>query len=160
MSFGFENRKVRLLCGLVAYIAVAACSPSETFRFANEGKICLWPAGAAAEEPLGSQSLLNYEIGHALRVTVLMPTCLSSSCSKEPRATCEVKRVGPQSLEVTSEGSYREEGRTCSADCGFLVARCESPVLEAGSYTIRHGKDQLMLTVPTMTKSPCAGREW
>jgi hypothetical protein len=150
------DRQPRFAC-LVLLLVAVGCTRSETLTFQDEGKICVWPEGVEGSHSFGSKTPFSFAAGEVLQISVVMPTCLSSSCSKDPEASCEVK-LAENLLSVTSTGAYRDEGRTCTGDCGFLVARCVSPVLAAGTYTIRHGTDELVLGVPSTTNLTCAGR--
>jgi hypothetical protein len=62
-------------------------------------------------------------------------------------------------LTVTSNGSYEDVNTSggCTADCGFLIARCSTANLPAGTYTVKHGANTLTFTVPSMSAAPCVG---
>ena len=63
-------------------------------------------------------------------------------------------------LQVTSSGSYLDTSNTsriCTTDCGFLIARCQTSALAAGTTTFQHGGTTLTLTLPFMGAPPCAG---
>lgn len=139
---------------LAALALLSACPNSENASFENEGQLCLSPQGAPDRfEPNADAEVFPERRG--LKVSVTMPTCLSSTCSKDMKAQCAVTVDGPGVLTVQSSGSYRDEGNTCSADCRFLIARCETPPLEPGNYRVRHGNDELMIQIPSTVIAPC-----
>jgi hypothetical protein len=128
-----------------------------TFEFKDEGQLCLYPQGAQGGHPDLDRPTLSFEADSPLAIEVTFPICLSSSCSKDPTASCSVIMADASMLVVSSVGSVREEGNACTADCGFFVARCQSPALAAGTYTVRHGGDELRIAVPSMMRVPCIG---
>jgi hypothetical protein len=147
----------RIILGCPLLLAACGSPFGEAHRFKDEGTVCVSPTGQPAE-PFASQlpaAPVTFEGDRPVEILVQMPTCLSSSCSKELRASCEVKLAGPGELVVTSSGSYVEEGTTCTADCRALFARCTSPTLPAGTYSVRHGDDRLTVTVPSTAVRPC-----
>jgi hypothetical protein len=144
----------------IAVLVLSGCSVfdgGEERTFKDQGKVCLFPEGTEAQNPfLRPSASATYPADRALVVSVMAPTCLSSSCSKDPRAQCTATLKG-NVIEVTSTASVREEGRTCTADCGALEARCSTPPLPAGTYQVSHGAERLTLMVPSTTVPPCAG---
>lgn len=131
-------------------------SPSETFTFKDQGKICALPGGQPPRNPFETPSSQIYLNDAPLELQVVMPRCLSSSCSHDAKASCTATVTG-NVIQVTSGGSVREQGDTCTADCGALVARCVTGPLPAGTYEVRHGATTLALTVPSTTTTPCGG---
>src|SRR5215471_17061447 len=130
---------------LVALGAAAAvgCGPSEQqpmhLQFSNQGELCLYPVGETNGVPnLADSTPRTYAAGDVVNVAVQFATCLSSSCSIDRMASCTVGGTGA-TLQVTSSGSYSNIGSgACTADCGFLIARCQTPTLAAGTVTFQH----------------------
>jgi hypothetical protein len=138
-------------------LACNSTDSSTPFHFANEGKICVFSADnvtGAPNYPLSAPE--SYAAGDMGNVAVQFPTCLSSSCTRNPVASCVVSGSGTD-LQVTSEGFYTEQGGACTSDCGFLIARCSTPPLAAGTTTFQHGSSTVSLTVPFTGPPPCAG---
>lgn len=135
--------------------------PDETRTFHDQGKICLFPEGAKADNPFGAPTMsVTFPADRALSITVMAPTCLSSTCSKDEKAQCSATVKG-NVIAVTSSASVREEkgvGAVCTDDCGALVARCTTPPLPAGTYQVQHGPERLTVTIPSSTLPPCAGK--
>ena len=143
---------------LVVLLLAAACGPtSQVHTYADEGKVCVLPQSADINAFLWSSTSVSLAADRAVEVSVMMPTCLSSSCSHEPQADCTATLTG-NDIDVTSKGSYIEQGDVCTSDCGALVARCTTPPLPAGRYQLRHGQEALTFTVPFEGIVPCAGR--
>jgi hypothetical protein len=144
----------------VLVLSLSACSVfdgGEERTFKDEGKVCLFPEGAQGQNPfMRPTDSATYPADRALLVTVMAPICLSSSCSKDPKAQCTATLKG-NVIEVTSTASVREEGNSCTADCGALQARCSTPPLPAGTYQVSHGAERLTLMVPSTIVPPCAG---
>jgi hypothetical protein len=143
-------------------LGLAACEVGDTIeRFRNEGVLCVYPDAAGRDSsPFVGPEPRTYPADRPLFLSVDFSTCLSSSCTRDPRATCSVAVTSPGVLQVTSEGSYRNtggglSGGPCTADCGRLIARCETPVLSAGTYHVRHGSDDLAVTLPFTGPVPC-----
>jgi hypothetical protein len=85
----------------------------------------------------------------ALQVVVQFPVCLSSTCDRPVSENCSVERSGNE-LRVSSrlvwEASLAED---CTADCLVRVASCVLPEVEAGSYTVSHGAESAIVSLPT-----------
>jgi hypothetical protein len=63
-------------------------------------------------------------------------------------------------LQIRSDGFYRDidRGQHCTEDCRRMSAQCQTPLLPAGTYTVRHGNDELVISVPSsLTKIQCIG---
>lgn len=115
-----------------AFAVVAGCSgadPNDTYE--NSGGLCI------RSTPTGS-----------VRVKVVFPACLSSSCSRTIGAVCSVTESDGEIL-VTSYAEVERRGSgPCTADCGSLVAECESQVLDPGQYTLAYGAASVAISVP------------
>lgn len=100
-------------------------------EFKDEGAVCL-----------RSQS------DGSVEVLVTFPICLSSSCSRALETSCEIE-LEDGKLVLRSDGAAESTGATeCTADCGFLTAKCSSEALEPGDYELVHGEDSADVTLP------------
>jgi hypothetical protein len=142
---------------VVVVLLGAACG--DVRRFENEGRICVAATVEATHSAVRGQvpSPQQFGEGQPLFIEVMMPTCLSSSCSHDIEAVCAAA-VDGAAIVVSSHGSFREGGVSCSADCGFLLASCSTGPLAAGTYEVRHGAERISLTIPSMAPVLCAGQ--
>ena len=108
-----RRRFLFLLVALGLLVAVG-CSLDTgdvtTKMFADEGQLCL----RSTQTDSASERLL---------VTVVFPTCLSSSCDTPTAMQCAVELQGDR-IKVTSSASVQTRGDQCTADCGFLHTQC------------------------------------
>lgn len=136
----------------------AACDLGQQHSWTDQGRVCLFPSGEMPAVPYARPTdSRNFVADRPLDVTVVAPTCLSSSCSHDAQASCTATVNGNQ-IEITSRASYVEQGNLCSADCRALEARCSTGPLPAGTYEVRHGQERLTVTVPSTVATPCAGQ--
>ncbi len=114
-----------------------------TRSYEDEGPVCFGDVtsgqGLEADEPFF--------------VTVSIEGCLSSSCTADQQAECEIEVDGDE-IFVSSSGSYSElthiEEGGCTDDCGGAVeADCGSLTLAEGTYTVYHGDKSSELTIPS-----------
>lgn len=90
-------------------LAALACAPkSWTTTITDEGTVCLNDAG---------------------EVQVTFPGCLSSSCDTVLSAECSAELVDGV-LEVHGTAVIESIGGECTADCGYIQATCEAPLIE------------------------------
>jgi hypothetical protein len=151
-------RRLLLFVSLAAGLACqGSAPPGEYFRFQNQGKICAFPEGTDPGNAFLPSTTVTFQANQTASITVMAPTCLSSSCSKERQAECTAVLAG-NVIQVSSTASFRQEGQVCTDDCGALVARCTSPPLPAGTYFLQHGADRVVVTIPSMGPTPCAGK--
>jgi hypothetical protein len=146
----------------LAFVSLAALACQSIagidHTFQDQGRVCAFPEGTDPGNAFQSPSTsAAFQPDRPATITVMAPTCLSSSCSKDRKAECSVVIEG-NVIHVTSTASFREEGSTCTADCGALVARCTTPPLPAGTWFLQHGAERIVLTVPSSGPVPCAGK--
>jgi hypothetical protein len=147
---------------LLAATLAAGCGPTEQqpmhIELSNQGKICLYPAGETTGVPaIADATPRSYAVDQSVNVAVQFPGCLSSSCTQDRMASCTVAGASG-ALQVTSIGSYTKlNAGACTTDCGFLIARCQTPALAAGTTTFQHGTAMVSLTLPFTGPPPCAG---
>lgn len=114
--------------------------------YENEGSVCLGldhPHGLPVDALEGDEPF---------PMIVGFESCLSSSCSQDLEANCEVEIDGDD-IFLSSTGSYGDrthlEGGMCTEDCRSLYADCGNLILEEGSYTVHHGDETVELTIPS-----------
>jgi hypothetical protein len=125
--------------------------------------MCLYPASEGQEvpgfaaAPSDNTRFRTYNSDEPVNVAVHFATCLSQSCSVDREARCSAApAAGTSRILVTSYGSFEQRtDRACTADCGFLIARCSTPALAAGEYTFEHGGASTTLTIPSTAAPPC-----
>lgn len=134
---------ITLAIGLLSACAEDAEPTLKTFE--NEGDVCL------NRFSFDDQSAIEAEA--PIEVIVELPGCLSSSCSTDAQASCEVALdAATNTITLTSQGSYLDTSvvdGTCTADCGLLHAECEIPALPEGQYTLTHGQTTYTFEVPS-----------
>jgi hypothetical protein len=87
------------------------------------------------------------------------PWCMHEDCDQGPSLECSVVRDGNTLTVHTHYWGYHKDGSTCTKDCRKVAAACESPVLEAGTYTVKRGLKSYPLKIPSVLSSPCFERE-
>jgi hypothetical protein len=147
---------------LAALGLALACSGSRgphDYQFENQGRICVWAGQGLGPSPPGDERFpANFVAGETAQIMIVMPHCLSGTCSKEPKAECQASLGEAGVVQVRSMGSYHDIGGACSEDCSFLVAKCTTPALRAGEWIVRHGDQEIALEVPSAVDAPCAGK--
>lgn len=147
----------RIALSLLAIPLIAACSQAddepEHVSYENEGTVCLH----LADDPQ------DYSEREIPSLSVTLPVCLSSSCSKEPQASCQANVEGT-TITLTSSASYLDYSvtmRACTEDCGQLQATCAIPALEPGEYTVVHGEESFTLQVDSEQEpTVCHGEQY
>jgi hypothetical protein len=115
-------------------ILTPACRPGTEF---DQGDICVDP-GVVAE----------FAAGDAITFEVVFQECISA-CARDVETACDV-RVEGDTIWLDASGSYKESARrTCVALCAELSAECEVPDLAPGTYTVRSGDHELVVTLPS-----------
>jgi hypothetical protein len=148
----------RDLAVAISLCLAVGCGRGATHHaFKDEGKVCVFPAGSGDPPLFIGTEPQAYEANRIVRIQVAAPVCLSSSCSHDRMAECTAV-VDGNVITVSSTASFREEGNTCTTDCGTLAASCSTTPLAPGTHEIRHGTTTLNLMVPSMTPVPCGGK--
>lgn len=145
--------RVGLLLVLVACTEQGSRPEPQVMEVVDQGQACLLPEGA-------SPGFTSFVAGERVNVQVNSFTCLSSSCTAEQMASCEVRLSGT-TLTITTHASWIDTssmGQGCTDDCSSPSADCQTPPLPAGNYTVRLGPNAASLQVPSMPVSvPCVG---
>lgn len=129
----------------IVALALAACpepAPDWTWELrtaTDEGSVCV--EGAVDE---------------MANVVVIADDCQSSSCTRNQVRSCSADLDGT-TITVTSAFEWETAvgDVDCTDDCQPLGAGCEVGPLAAGTYTIQHGDDETVVTIPT--SDPCGG---
>lgn len=74
--------------------------------------------------------------GSTLEVSVVVNTCLSSTCDTLVSSECGFADVDGV-LQLEASATIESKGNSCSADCGAVRATCTIPVEEGESYVLR-----------------------
>ena len=123
----------------------------------NTGRACL-----LGHEPAGS-ARRTFVADQPAAVIVDSFGCLSSECTTDLLASCEVQMDGT-ALTITTHASWNDTTRVtgiCTDDCVGPHAECETPPLPAATYSVRIGTGPaITLDVPSMPEVvPCLGDE-
>lgn len=135
---------------VIAAILSSACgmiAQWQAHSAENRGRVCLGDNAS-----LG-QADISLSADAALSFTVALVDCLSSSCSRNARANCNVEVQGTI-LTITSSAEWETasgDDIACTADCLTLSGGCTTPVLAAGTYTVKHGDKAVDVTIPGMS---------
>jgi len=82
--------------------------------------------------------------------------CHNEACDTPPNHQCWVDSEEPSTLVVHSSLSFEHKpGSVCTTDCHPVIAGCETPVLKAGTYTVKYGARVFTLRVPSVVRAPC-----
>jgi hypothetical protein len=142
----------RLVLASVLALVATACADDVEVTFENEGSLCVHPEGTERDPSACPE--IAFVADDVLRLSVNFQRCLSSSCDRDPRASCEAT-VDGNVITVTAKGSYTHEEGECTDDCGSLVASCEVGPLPAGDYELRYAGETLALSLPSRRFDVC-----
>jgi hypothetical protein len=87
------------------------------------------------------------------------PWCVHESCDQRPSLQCSVERTDDTLVVRSRYWGEHKDGSRCTTDCRSITASCQTPPLEAGTYTIRHGVEAFTFKVPSTLSAPCFGSE-
>lgn len=140
-----------LLLALVS--TLAACGGDDPIEVvlgeaSGQVQLCAFDsADASGFFPFQSAEPQTFAAGAPIVLQVAGATCLSSSCTSDIVATCNVTVEG-QRLRVEASFSWTEDpDGPCTDDCRSVVATCTTPALAAGDYTVALGTRTATLTV-------------
>jgi hypothetical protein len=86
--------------------------------------------------------------------------CVNEACDDRPSLQCWVEREGKTLVVHSRYWGDRKDGAKCeNVTCRPIIAGCETPPLEAGEYTVRHGDVRFQLRIPSELREPCFGTE-
>jgi hypothetical protein len=83
------------------------------------------------------------------------PWCVHEACDQLPSLQCEALFEGNTITVRSRYSGYHKDGSECKTDCKSIRAACQTPVLEAGAYTVVYGDKTFPLQIPSVTKEPC-----
>jgi hypothetical protein len=156
VSYRYEVNTSLWMSALVTLGACAGGSGGKAIahEYDNTGRVCL----CATDDFFCEHEPQAFAANRSVAVKFSVAGCLSSSCSRDIEASCELTRDGA-SFAVTTTASYTDltaQNRACTDDCGMLGATCETGPLPAGDYTFSYGTKTLALTIPSEVNAPCA----
>ena len=88
--------------------------------------------------------------GDAAEFMVVVPGCMSSSCTQNFVGECAASFDGAEIL-LTSDISWETNvspRASCTDDCGFPMATCTLDGLPDGTYTVLFGEETLTIELP------------
>jgi len=88
---------------------------------------------------------------------VFPPWCVHPACDRRNMLQCWTQRDGTTLTVHTRYAGDRKDGAACREDCLDVDAACETPPLEPGAYTVRHGDKTYAVKVPSVVRAPCFG---
>lgn len=113
--------------------------------FENEGRFCF------GEFDAGGQPQADLEAGEPFPVMFSKQACLSSSCTEDMEAQCEVD-IDYDEATLSSSGSYLNTTHmheSCTEDCNDFHADCGLMMYEEeGTYEVHHGDATTELIIP------------
>jgi hypothetical protein len=124
--------------------------------------ICVFPGFAAHDEPkfLKDVKKQTLRADNPIVIGAFGPWCINEGCDDLPSLQCVAKRSGDTINVRTHYWGYRKDGSNCKGGvCRQVTAGCETPKLEAGTYTIQHGQESYKLKIPSTLRNPCFGKE-
>jgi hypothetical protein len=92
---------------------------------------------------------------HAVTFGAYAPTCMNPTCDDYESLQCWVERAGDKLTVHTRYSDLHKDGTKCTTDCRIVTAGCDSPALQAGTYTVQHGDRTFKLKIPGTLKQPC-----
>ena len=119
--------------------------------------LCVFPSYQAREAspPFPNVKKQTLKANAPVVFGVYGPWCLNVACDERLLVQCWSERDGATLTVHTRFASLHKDGSECTTDCMVLDAACETPPLEAGEYTIRHGDKTYPLKIPSVVRSPC-----
>ena len=123
-----------------ALLVLAACaSSSESARSVdNVGEVC------ASSSTAGAPLVLSYT-----------GPCVSSSCTADRVAHCDVVQLDPTTIRVSAHADWSDFTKdmgVCTRDCAAFSTTCTTPdAVAAGTYTLVFGDSTMTLTIPQST---------
>jgi hypothetical protein len=145
---------MRSSAALPVLVTLLGCAPREHIVLDDVGRVCAFEPGSLEFDPSAPQS---FAADAPLTVRVLVDEC-PLGCNEDFDARCTVERTG-NTLRVTSQGSWTQSDPdlACAAVCAPVIATCETGPLEAGTYTVELGDEEMTVEVPgDVPEPPCA----
>jgi hypothetical protein len=128
----------------------------------QEVPICVFPSYAAHFEAkfLKDVKKQTLRADNTLVIGAFGPWCVNEGCDDIPSLQCFAERSGNTINVRTHYWGLRKDNSSCKGVvCRPVSAGCETPKLEAGTYTIVHGDKSYKLKIPSTLRSPCFGKE-
>ena len=112
--------------------------------FEDEGRFCF------GEFDAGGQPQAELEAGEPFPVTFSKQACLSSSCTEDMQAQCQIDIDDEVTLSASASYSNTTHlNESCTEDCNDFHADCGQLMFEQeGNYAVNHGEETFQLTIP------------
>jgi hypothetical protein len=81
--------------------------------------------------------------------------CINEACDGAPSLQCSVDVEGQDLVVHTKYWATHKDDSHCTENCREVIAGCETPPLEAGSYTVKYAGKTYPLRIPSTPKTPC-----
>jgi hypothetical protein len=81
--------------------------------------------------------------------------CINEACDGAPSLQCSVDLEGQDLVVHTKYWATHKDDSHCTENCREVVAGCETPYLEAGTYTVKYAGKTYPLRIPSTPKVPC-----
>jgi hypothetical protein len=123
----------------------------------DEGPLCI---GATYYEVDRADSIekvrkQKLQAGMPVAFETYGPGCINEACVQLPTLQCSAERDGNTLVVHSRYNGYHKDDATCDQECRPVYTGCETPILEAGRYTVRYGEKTFQLKIPSTLKDPC-----
>ncbi|HEY7373562.1 MAG TPA: hypothetical protein VIF57_15485 [Polyangia bacterium] len=154
-------RNLRGAIGVLVTMSVAAASAGgcgndgKDVVVHNQGDLCVYPTSEPNAVPFGADTTArDYAAGEVANLMVFFG-CLSGSCTSDRQGSCTATQNGDV-ISVDATATYHDTGaHECTADCAYLLARCTTEPLAAGTFTFSFTGAETQLAVPSTVAPPC-----
>jgi hypothetical protein len=122
--------------------------------------ICVFPNTVEREAaqlfPLAKKKKQTLKADSTVTFGVFPPWCLDGACDALPNLQCWTELQDGNTIVVHSRFfSFHKDHATCTHDCMEVDTSCDTPVLPAGKYSVRHGDQMYRLKLPSVMRDPC-----
>ncbi|HEY2736185.1 MAG TPA: hypothetical protein VGI70_19440 [Polyangiales bacterium] len=100
----------------------------------------------------------KFQAGMPIAFETYGPGCINEACVQLPTVQCVVEADGHTLVVHSRYNGYHKDGAICERDCRPVYAGCETPILQAGKYTVHYGPTTFQLKIPGKLQDPCFGR--
>jgi hypothetical protein len=129
------------------------------FTMENEIPICVFPSEEERYKAKFIEQVQQMPLPANAPITIgsYAPMCMSTECYDLPLMECWITREGKTLNVHTRFIAHHKDGATCSENCKSVTAGCNTPKLEPGTYTIKHGQKSFQLHIPSTPRKMCFG---
>ena len=132
--------------------------PVDKVRIDDDVPLCVFSDYDERERAMLIENVHKVKVraGSTVVMGAFAPGCINEACYAIPTLQCWIDSATPDGFVVHSHFSAdHKRGTVCTKDCRRVTAGCETPVLKAGTYTVKYGKRTFSLRVPSVMKDPC-----